>query len=91
MDMLEREEFSIDDPTTQFCISSFLMQITNVGVRSFVSSWNAHPIPGFNYAVMMVHYFQAFSCTNMQDEEKECLEEFQDFSWEGIIGLCNFL
>ena len=46
VEMLDQQQFSMDDPTTQFCVSSFLMQIINVGVSNFVSSWNAHPIPG---------------------------------------------
>lgn len=46
VDMLEKEEILMDDPSTQFCVSSFVMKVINVGVSSFVSSWNAHPIPG---------------------------------------------
>ncbi len=46
VDMLEKGEISLDDPNSQFCISWFVMQVANVGVTLFVSSWNAHPIPG---------------------------------------------
>ena len=36
----------MDDPTTQFCTSWFVIQVANVGVALFISSWNQHPIPG---------------------------------------------
>ena len=46
VEMFEQEKFSMDDLTAQFSVSSFLMQIINVGVSNFVSLWNAHPISG---------------------------------------------
>ena len=47
VDMVEKEEISMDNPATQYCVSTFVMNVASAGISIFVSSWNAHPIPGW--------------------------------------------
>lgn len=44
--MEQKGEINMDDPLHQFCSSWLTLQVSNVGARYFVASWNAHPIPG---------------------------------------------
>ena len=44
--MQEGEEISTETAGHKYCISWFVMQVCNVGAALFISSWNAHPIPG---------------------------------------------
>ncbi len=46
IDMLEKGEFSLDDPLHCHCVSWFSINVANVGLSLFISSWNDHPIPG---------------------------------------------
>lgn len=46
IEMLEGNQISTEDPAMQYCVSWFAMQVCNVCVSIFVSSWNSHPIPG---------------------------------------------
>lgn len=37
----------MDNPPTQYYVSTFVMNVASAGISIFVSSWNAHPIPGW--------------------------------------------
>ena len=45
VEMLESNEISLDDSASQFCISWFTLQVLNVAISAFITSWNAHPVP----------------------------------------------
>ena len=46
LNMQEGDEISVESASHNYCISWFVMQVCNVGAALFISSWNAHPIPG---------------------------------------------
>ena len=45
VEMMEEGQLLMDDPTDLYCMSWFSIQVANVGVSLFISSWNQHPIP----------------------------------------------
>lgn len=56
VEMLENNEISLDDSASQFCISWFTLQVLNVAIAAFITSWNAHPVPGmFSFCVRCCH------------------------------------
>ena len=44
--MVQQGDLCMDDPLHQYCCSWLCLHVSNVGALLFVSSWNAHPIPG---------------------------------------------
>ena len=44
--MVEKEEIDLCDPMQQYCTSWLTLHVSNIGTSIFVSSWNAHRIPG---------------------------------------------
>ena len=46
VEMLESGEISHENVMDQYCVSWFAIQVCNIGISIFVSSWNSHPIPG---------------------------------------------
>ena len=44
--MLESGEISLDNELHKHCISWFIIQVANEGIKLFISSWNQHTIPG---------------------------------------------
>ena len=45
VEMMENDEISTD-PISCYCTSFVVIQVANVGISLFISSWNNHPIPG---------------------------------------------
>lgn len=45
VEMTDSGQLLMDDPVHQYCTSWFSIQVANVGVSLFMSSWNQHPIP----------------------------------------------
>ena len=43
--MVEREEVDIHDDHHKYCISWFTIHVCAAGLKMFVESWNAHPLP----------------------------------------------
>lgn len=43
--MMDQGELVMDAPIDQYCTSWFSIQVANVGISLFMSSWNQHPIP----------------------------------------------
>ena len=44
--MSEVGALNIDNPSDRFCTSWYTLNVANVGVSLFISSWNEHRIPG---------------------------------------------
>ena len=44
--MAEASQFNMDNPIHKYCVSWFTINVSNSGLKLFVSSWNAHPMPG---------------------------------------------
>ena len=44
VEKLESGEFFYENPKVQYCVSWFSIQVCNVGISIFVSSWNSHGI-----------------------------------------------
>ena len=44
--MSESSELNMDDEIHKYCSSWFSINISNVGLKLFVNSWNAHSLPG---------------------------------------------
>ena len=49
VDMMHKGDICMDNPLHQFCSSWLALYVSNVGARYFVTSLNAHPIPGMNF------------------------------------------
>ena len=85
--MVARDEICMDNETTQFCVSWVSMHVLNEAIAMFVTSWNAHPIPGmlccefhntlYFASRMQVKFFNIY----MQPEEEEFLEGYQTVEW----------
>lgn len=43
--MMEEGQLIMDDPTDLYCMLWFSIQVANVGVSLFMTSWNQRPIP----------------------------------------------
>lgn len=44
--MVDDGDLNMDDPLHQFCSSWFTINVSSVGIKTFLHSWNHHPIPG---------------------------------------------
>ena len=53
VEMMENDEISTD-PISCYCTSFVVIQVANVGISLFISSWNNHTIPGMFICVQCV-------------------------------------
>ena len=53
VEMMENDKISTD-PISCYCTSFVVIQVANVGISLFISSWNNHPIPGMFICVQCV-------------------------------------
>ena len=44
--MAERGDIDVGNDLHKFCVSSFTIQVTSVGIELLVRAWNSHPILG---------------------------------------------
>jgi len=64
VEMADHGQLVLDDPVHQYCMSWISIQVANVGVSLFISSWNQHPIPSmFCYVSLLVRCHSIITCT----------------------------
>lgn len=43
---VNENRIDLDDDIVKYCVSSLLLNLCRIGLKTVVESWNAHPIPG---------------------------------------------
>ena len=44
--MVDEDELDMEDPLVKFCTSTFVLQLSDIGIPRVVKAWNAHEITG---------------------------------------------
>ncbi|CAC5373737.1 unnamed protein product [Mytilus coruscus] len=44
--IVNNNRIDLDDDIVKYCVSSLLLNLCRIGLKTVVESWNAHPIPG---------------------------------------------
>ena len=70
VEMMDQGQLVMDAPIDQYCTSWFSIQVANVGVSLFMSSWNQHPIPSkfiLLHCVISILYFMQVDGVCLED------------------------
>lgn len=62
VEMMEGGLLNIDDPLHLFCASWLSIQVSSVGIQSFLDSWNHHTIPGIIKLVPHIVAITIYRC-----------------------------